>query len=118
MRAANPYEAWQAIRKKYTPEVLFTLDGEAYTRASTGLACRARDTDVNAGHARALFISAVKEEIPIAAEEMALAVEGKHIAAPTLRRLLAERGLLTHDGEDCTITDLGRAFVRRAQAAL
>lgn len=111
VRAENAYEAWAAASKKRKPFVLFDLSGAAWVESAKGGATRDKEADVEPIWARSFFFDAVAAEIPVAIEEMARAASGKYIAAPALRRMLADRGLLALDGEDHAITDLGRAFV-------
>lgn len=113
--AADPHAAWAAASKKYRVDALWSLDGSAWMEAAHGSACRERAADVPAGHAQALYLDACAAEVPVAAEEMARLASGKRINAPALRRILAARGLITLDGADCALTDLGRAFVARTE---
>lgn len=113
--AADPYVAWVAASKKHRLDALWSLGGEAWMESSRGGAIRERAADVGPGHALALLCAAVATEVPVAAEEMAKLARGKRINAPALRRILAARGLITLDGADCALTDLGRAFVARTE---
>ena len=66
--------------------------------------------------AQALAALQVGAEMQSAVEAvLAGLARGKYIAAPALRRILAARGLITLDGADCALTDLGRAFVARTE---
>lgn len=107
-RGKTPAEAWERVRGRHRPTVMFALDGRAFTCSIIdGVAQRFADYDIPTARARSRYFDACLVEIPIDREELARLTRGA-VVAQALLRACHERGL--YDLSASALTRLGRAF--------